>query len=68
VRLSHGEVTLSERPAQESDAQVVGAERDWIEALGPDAERGGLEVSGDERLAGLVLDGLVVAQRAEQVA
>jgi DNA-binding HxlR family transcriptional regulator len=68
VRLSHGDVTLSERAAAEADAQVVGAERDWIEALGPDAERSGLEVTGDERLAGLVLDGLVVAQRAERVA
>ncbi len=68
VRVARDAVTLTERPTDEADAQVVGAEREWIEALGPDAERGGLEITGDERLAGLVLDGLVVAQRAEQVA
>jgi len=68
VRLGQGEVTLAERAAPEADAHVAGSERDWIEALGPDADRGGLEITGDERLAGLVLDGLVVAQRAERVA
>jgi DNA-binding HxlR family transcriptional regulator len=69
LRLAQGGVTLSERAAAEADAQVTGSQQEWIEALGPEASRGGLDVTGDERLASFVLDGVsALAPRAERVA
>ena len=69
LRLERGAVTLSERPAPEADAQVTGSVGDWIDALGPESAREALEMTGDERLAGLVLDGISAhVVRAEHVA
>ena len=45
----------------DADARIEGGERDWVDALGPGGRRDGLEVSGDERLAHAVLDGLAAA-------
>ncbi|MDQ3678764.1 MAG: helix-turn-helix transcriptional regulator [Actinomycetota bacterium] len=66
----HGAVTIVEREAPDADARVRGSERDWIEALGPDAARDALSVEGDTRLTGALLDGLAprVADRAAEVA
>jgi DNA-binding HxlR family transcriptional regulator len=58
VQLAEGALTVEEREAPEANAQVVGSERDWIEAFAPEGSRERLEVSGDERLADVVLDGL----------
>jgi DNA-binding HxlR family transcriptional regulator len=52
------EVTISEQEAKDADARISGSEQDWIEALGPSADRDALTVSGDERLATAVLDGV----------
>ena len=53
-----GEVTISEQETPDADARITGSEQDWIEALGPAADRDALTVSGDERLATAVLDGV----------
>jgi DNA-binding HxlR family transcriptional regulator len=58
MTVARGEVTISEQEMPEADARISGSEQDWIQALGPTADRGTLAVSGDERLATAVLDGL----------
>lgn len=54
-------VTIEEREAPEAEAQIAGAEADWIRALGPKQDRDGLHVAGDERLALTVLDAVAGA-------
>ena len=61
VRFTRGQVELEERSAPEADARVSGTEAAWIEALGPEARRDRLKVSGDERLVAALLDGLAGA-------
>jgi DNA-binding HxlR family transcriptional regulator len=65
-----GSVTIAEREAPDADAHVRGSEREWIEALGPNAARDALTIEGDKRLAGALLDELAptAAGRAAQVA
>jgi hypothetical protein len=58
MTVSRGGVTISEQDMSDADARISGSEQDWIEALGPAADRGALTVSGDERLATAVLDGV----------
>jgi DNA-binding HxlR family transcriptional regulator len=53
-----GEVTISEQDTPDADVRISGTEQDWIEALGPAADRDALTVRGDERLATAVLDGV----------
>ena len=50
-------------PAPEADASVSGSQRDWIDALGPAADDEALHVSGDQRLARVVLDGVMALVR-----
>jgi hypothetical protein len=59
--VSRGSITLSERPAPEADASVSGSRRDWIDALGPARDDEALHVSGDQRLARVVLDGVMAS-------
>lgn len=54
-------VTIEEREAPEAEAQIAGAEADWIRALGPQTDRDALRVAGDERLALSVLDAIAGA-------
>jgi DNA-binding HxlR family transcriptional regulator len=58
LTVARGEVAISEEPADDADARISGSEQDWIDALGPSADRGALSVNGDERLATIVLDGV----------
>jgi DNA-binding HxlR family transcriptional regulator len=58
LTVARGRVSISERAAAEADARVAGSEQDWIDALGPSADRSALSTSGDERLATIVLDGV----------
>jgi DNA-binding HxlR family transcriptional regulator len=58
LRIAEGDATVSERAAPEADASITGAQRDWIDAVGPATDREALQVSGDERLARVVLDGV----------
>lgn len=55
-------VTIEEREAPEAEAQIAGAEADWIRALGPKLDRDVLRVAGDERLAMTVLDAIAGAE------
>ncbi len=74
VHLGETGVAVQERDERRSgdlpepDARIEGAERDWVDALGPEGCRARLQVLGDERLAAAVLDGLcassVLAMRA----
>ncbi len=59
MRISRGSVTVTERAAPEADASVSGSRRDWIDALGPAKDDEALHVSGDQRLARVVLDGVM---------
>jgi DNA-binding HxlR family transcriptional regulator len=53
-----GRMELAERSGPEADARIGGPERAWIEALGPDASRTELEISGDREIADAFLDAL----------
>jgi len=69
VTAIRGEVTIAEAEAEEADARIAGGEPDWIDALGPDGDRSGLSIGGDERFARLVLDGVcAIAERGVRVA
>ena len=69
VVVKRGAVTLEERAEPEANAQVVGSERAWIDALVPEGVTSGLEIRGDARLATAVLEGLTPASaRATAVA
>jgi len=67
-----GEVAITEAEQADCDVRVTGSQDDWIDALGPEADRSGLRIDGDERLAAMLLDGLGVvaedAARGERVA
>ncbi|HEX4344197.1 MAG TPA: winged helix-turn-helix transcriptional regulator [Solirubrobacteraceae bacterium] len=51
-------VTVAEQPAAHADTRVSGTQADWIDALGPNSDHGGLQIEGNERLATLLLDGV----------
>jgi DNA-binding HxlR family transcriptional regulator len=50
---------VEERPSQEPDARVRGASEDWVRALLPGRDYGGLEITGNRQLAEKLLAGLV---------
>jgi DNA-binding HxlR family transcriptional regulator len=58
LTLARGDVTIREQQAPDADARIAGSEQDWIDALGPDGDRHALDISGDERLAKALLDGV----------
>src|SRR3954447_4881145 len=66
LEAANGHVRITEgAPAANPGARITGSEAAWVAALGPGADRGGLDVSGDAGLARAVLDGLTpVAGRA----
>jgi DNA-binding HxlR family transcriptional regulator len=47
-----------------SDAQVRGSTAAWVQALSPMGDRGGLVISGDDALAGLLLDRIALGHNA----
>jgi DNA-binding HxlR family transcriptional regulator len=51
-----GEVEMHEQAATDAKATVKGSQAAWLAALGPEADRSGLDVAGDSRLADAVLD------------
>ena len=59
MTLSDRRVAVQERLAEAADARVSGDTAAWVNAFSPDRERSRLEIAGDQRLADLVLDGLV---------
>jgi DNA-binding HxlR family transcriptional regulator len=70
LRIADGRVSLGEgEPAADADARIEGSEAAWVAALGPEASRERLDVSGDPALAATLLDGLTaVPSRAAAVA
>ncbi|MDP2712063.1 MAG: helix-turn-helix domain-containing protein [Solirubrobacteraceae bacterium] len=58
ITVTGDETTIAERPIPDAAARIIGSEPEWIDALGPDADRSGLRMEGDERLARIVLDGV----------
>jgi DNA-binding HxlR family transcriptional regulator len=58
LTVARGAVEISERTAPDAEAHISGTEQDWIDALGPAADRDALSMKGDERLATVVLDGV----------
>ena len=68
IRFTSGRATLSEGADSTADARVSGKTAAWIAALGPPGERGGLQSSGNQRLASALLDLLAQGQDAAALA
>lgn len=69
MSIGGSKVELSEHEAGGADATISGSQSAWIAALGPDADRSGLEISGDSRMADVVLEGVsATARRAVSAA
>lgn len=69
VSAPDGVMTVEERSHPEADARISGSEAAWVEALGPEADTSGLEVTGAANIAGALLSGLApVAVRDAAVA
>jgi DNA-binding HxlR family transcriptional regulator len=56
-----GHVVIDERAAEHADARVIGTTKAWVKAFSPDADRSGLELTGDRKLAGELLNGLALS-------
>ncbi len=54
-------VEVEEVPAQRPDARVTGTKDVWIDAFSPDRDRSGLEITGEDALAEMLLDALAGA-------
>jgi DNA-binding HxlR family transcriptional regulator len=59
-----GRVRIEERGAEHADARVIGSTRAWVKAFSPDGDRTGLELIGNRKLAGELLDGLALSAPA----
>jgi DNA-binding HxlR family transcriptional regulator len=69
LTVQRGAVTIAEREDEHADVRISGSQDDWIDALGPDGDSSGLRVSGDRRLASMLLGGIgAVAERDVRVA
>jgi len=69
ITVDGGTAAIAEEPAPDAAARIAGDEADWIDALGPAADRGGLKITGDASLASVVLDGIgPAAPRASRAA
>jgi DNA-binding HxlR family transcriptional regulator len=68
VKFMPGRATISEGVDGGADARVTGPITAWVGALAPAAERGGLQSSGNQRLASAVLDLLSQGQDSAALA
>jgi HxlR-like helix-turn-helix len=57
--LAEDSVTVEERSADAPDARVTGSEMAWVKAFSPERDRSGLELTGNQELAGALIDGLL---------
>lgn len=53
-----GMMTVDEQAHPDADARIEGSETAWVAALGPDADRCRLEITGDRSIADALLSGL----------
>jgi DNA-binding HxlR family transcriptional regulator len=58
---SKGSVTITEQAPEGPDVRVVADTRGWIAAFSPEHDRSRLEMTGDAKLAEVLLDGLVLS-------
>jgi DNA-binding HxlR family transcriptional regulator len=58
---NEGHVIVREGASEQADARVIGTTAAWIKAFSPTSDRHGLEVSGNRKLAGELLDGLALS-------
>jgi DNA-binding HxlR family transcriptional regulator len=56
-----GHVVVDERAAEQPDARVSGTTAAWIMAFSPGGDRRGLEITGNRKLAGELLDGVALS-------
>jgi DNA-binding HxlR family transcriptional regulator len=68
VVLGGNAATIQEREAPEANAKIGGATSAWVKAFGPAADRSGLEISGDKRLAEHLLGELALSTGERAVA
>lgn len=61
LTVADGALELAERTAPDADARISGTEQAWIEALGPDASPGELDLDGDTGLADELMRALAPA-------
>ncbi len=64
VTVNPGGAGISEGGEGPSDAQVRGTTAAWVRAFSPMADRGGLAISGDDQLAGALLDRIALGHNA----
>jgi DNA-binding HxlR family transcriptional regulator len=57
----HGKVGIDEHLSDHVDARVIGTTSAWVKAFSPDGDRRGLEITGNEKLATVMLDGLALS-------
>ena len=58
ITASNGQVSVQEAESPDALATITGTEEAWINALGPDPDHTGLTISGDQTVAGALLNGL----------
>jgi hypothetical protein len=63
VKLGPNGASLSENQASVADARLQGSIEAWVRALSPAADRAALRATGDQRLAGTLLDALADGHR-----
>jgi hypothetical protein len=56
-----GRVKIDERVAGHIDARVIGTRSAWVKAFSPDGDRRGLQITGNDKLATVMLDGLALS-------
>lgn len=67
LTISQGTAAIAEGRATGPDARLSGSQEDWVQALGPAADHGGLCIEGDERLAVMLLEHIGPAGRDRTV-
>jgi DNA-binding HxlR family transcriptional regulator len=58
LTIDGGAATVAKRSDANANVRVSGSETDWILALGPGFDRGGLHIEGEQRLATMLLDAI----------
>lgn len=58
VSAKKGAVSVQEETVEDAPVVIKGSESAWVAALGPDADRKGLKITGNEPVATALLDGL----------
>jgi DNA-binding HxlR family transcriptional regulator len=64
VTVNPGGAAITEGGEGPSDVQVRGTTAAWVQAFSPMGDRGGLMISGDDQLAGALLDQIALGRNA----